>query len=497
VAQAQLFQSMVARTLGALATIPKENLIKELTSFRKTANGTSVPAGRRFYLTPNQFNNIQSIRNWVDIVINQGGSIYLSTQINLFDDNWVATVSTEFSNESLDSASSKVDEKPAIPPFNGVNWHEVKDAILRALQARHGAAGIPLAYLVRRERTIFSEADADLPVVEKRILSQKHSGPLFDKDNRELYQFLSHTFSNTSLSALVSGISNSNGLKAWEALLSNCQGASYTMEVKNRAKTILDNSFYDGKSSNFTFAQYYELHVKAHNMLLALGKDHEMNEEEKIFNFVSHLKDATLMNTYLSNRNNVVCHTFHGLYEFMDGGLRFLNPLGKGRALKVGGRHGQRTISGVEQVDGRGRSRGRGRGGRDGNRNGGRGGRGRGGGRTRGVRGRGGRYTPYEREKRYEPLPDNININEFVPQAALDGLTEGQRNTFYAMRRHPATASIVSSIQTSIASTRTTSGSEVPAEIGTSIGNGSVAAGSIGSGIPPSQAGRGFGRGRP
>lgn len=486
---AQLFQTMVARNLGALAAIPRENLVKELTSFRKTANGTSVPAARRFYLMPIQYNNIQSVRNWADIAIIQGGSVYYDHQIGLFDEEWMKQVAAEFSNESLDAAPAQTDEKAVtIPQFNGVNWHEVKDSIIRALQIKRGAAGIPLAYLVRTDRVIFSENDASLSVVEKRISSQKHSGPLFDRDNRDLYQFLANTFNNTSLSALVKGVSNSNGLKAWEALISNCQGASYAMEVKNRAKTLLDNSFYDGKSAQFTFAQYYELHVKAHNMLQALGRDYEMSEEEKIFNFVAHLKEPTLMNTYLSNRNNSVCQTFRGLYEFMDGGLRILNPLGKGRALKVNGRNGQRIMAGFE-TGGRGRGRGRGRGGREGGRHAGRGGRGRDGGRGRHGRGRNSsHYSPYNKDKKYEALPANINTNDYVPQSVLDGLTEGQRNTFYELRRNPAAASIISSLQSTIASTRTES---IPSE----IGSGAASTAGTSSGTPPSQAGRGFGRG--
>ena len=104
--------------------------VKELTSFHKTANGTSTPAGRRFYLTPNQFNCIQCLRNWTDIVINQGVSTFSTEQINLFDDDWVKSVSIEFSNESLDLAPHS-DDKVTIPAFNGVNWHEVKEAITR------------------------------------------------------------------------------------------------------------------------------------------------------------------------------------------------------------------------------------------------------------------------------------------------------------------------------------------------------------------------------
>ena len=486
---AQLFQSMVADTLSALSLIPKENLVKELTSFRKTANSTSTPASRRFYLTPNQFNCIQCLRNWTDIVINQGGSAFSSQQINLFDDDWVRSISVEFSNESLDLVPHS-DDKVTVPTFDGVNWHEVKEAIVRALQSRRGAAGIPLAYLVRDKRIIYSETDQASSLIEKRIQSQKHSGPLFEKDNRDLYQFLSITFAGTSLSTLINGVTNSNGLKAWESLINNCQGTSYAMEVKNRAKTLLDNSFYDGKSNQFTFAQYYEIHVKAHNMLQALGDEYKMTEEEKIFNFVAHIKEQSLMNTYLANRNNAACQTFNGLYEFMDGGLRILNPLGKGRTLKVNGRNGQRTISSVESGRGNGSRGGYGRGsggrGHGSNQGRGRGGRGRGrnGGRGRG-RGRSNSYSPYNKERKYDPLPPNINVNEYVPQDVIDGLTEAQKNTFYEMRRNPGAANVIASIQTTLASTSTTVNDT----------NGNPNTESSSSGVPPSQAGRAFGRG--
>jgi hypothetical protein len=119
------------------------------------------------------------------------------------------------------------------------------------------------------------------------------TGDDFRIDNRRVYLVLKGLVIDGPGWAFIRKFNkDQDGRGAYFALKAQAEGQSAITTRLNKAYAMIQNASYNGRSKNFTFDKYIEIHQKAHNELLALGES--ISETKKVRDFLQHISDPKL-----------------------------------------------------------------------------------------------------------------------------------------------------------------------------------------------------------
>ena len=195
-----------------------EDQITQVISNQNKLYRNHSQANHRCYINATQTTRIQTFRKWSIIAVKEGGAMYDVGDVGEFTSDWVDEILDEF-NQTKTNATTPGALSVKVPKFNGNNWYEVKSALLMALSAVYGEAGIPLTYLVRDIRKTWEQTDGYASLQHRRIDTKAHDGSDFNKDNADFYRILGQEFTSTTLEDVIKNITRSDGVRACKAIL--------------------------------------------------------------------------------------------------------------------------------------------------------------------------------------------------------------------------------------------------------------------------------------
>ena len=388
----------------------------------------------RCYIKASQQNHILAFRKWAIFAIRDAQAEYDVNTVGEFDLAWITSICEEYNMDDPEPTSQSTSLSVSVDKFDGSNWYEVKSQFIALMSTRIGQAGLPLTYLIRKERLTWEDSEEITSLQERRMATKLHEGTAFEVDNRELYRILLQTFSSTTLEDTIKTEQRSqSGLAAWNKIIRNVEGASFHSELKREADALISKAFFDPNRA-FTFSQYFSVHTKAHEMFAAANAP--TAEWKKIEDFMKGIKCSALHNDYrmLKDRPEYV-ESFAAFYNKLNENYRMLCQQG---IITPANPHKRRISELESDYSSRGRGNGRGRG-RFSYPNRGRGrGAGRGFGRGRGHgRGRGrGRNHTSSQSVDLSCLPRDLDLNNLsFENNTWWGFTQQQRDTINALRR--------------------------------------------------------------
>ena len=180
----------------------------------------------RCYITALQQKYILALYRWTIFAITDAGAKYETDEVEEFTEPWVRAIVDEYNIPDPGKTPQSTSFSVEVPKFQGTNWFEVKSKFVSLLNTRIGSAGIPLSYLVRTVRKTWEDTEDVQPLQERRMQTKKLEGNSFNRDNREFYRILLHTFSGTTLEDIVkSEQGTNNGLLSWNKIKANVEGS--------------------------------------------------------------------------------------------------------------------------------------------------------------------------------------------------------------------------------------------------------------------------------
>jgi hypothetical protein len=194
----------------------------------------------------------------------------------------------------------KPDDKPdgVVPEFKDMTkWPTFEERLLTffATEMRNKNTGAPLSYVVRENKDVTPEAlEATYESVDAQLIATLSlTGDDFCIDNRRVYLVLKGLVIDGPGWAFIRKFNkDQDGRGAYFALKAQAEGQSAITTRLNKAYAMIQNASYNGRSKNFTFDKYIEIHQKAHNELLALGES--ISETKKVRDFLQHISDPKL-----------------------------------------------------------------------------------------------------------------------------------------------------------------------------------------------------------
>lgn len=194
----------------------------------------------------------------------------------------------------------KPDDKPdgVVPEFKDMTkWPIFEERLLTffATEMRNKNTGAPLSYVVRENKDVTPEALGDTyeSVDAQLVATLSLTGDDFRIDNRRVYLVLKGLVIDGPGWAFIRKFNNNqDGRGAYFALKAQAEGQSAITTRLNKAYAMIQNASYNGRSKNFSFDKYIEIHQKAHNELLALGES--ISETKKVRDFLQNISDPKL-----------------------------------------------------------------------------------------------------------------------------------------------------------------------------------------------------------
>jgi hypothetical protein len=337
-------------------------------------------------------------------------------RINEIDSDMAALFIKEQSElESADSITKDQLPEVAITKLTHSNWRTFKQSVLDVLSRTRGAHGIPLTYVIREQEN-GDYYDVYPTIIDKLVACTAHQGMQYKTDNMQVYTFLRDKTNETPAESTVAKFRRTlDGRAAWMALIALNESESYKRQLKSTAMTMIRNAVWNGPKKKFTLNDYYNVHVKAHNMLLEA--DSPLSDELKIQHFQDGIKEIRSIEQSTATLARVGDGDFAAYYRDLSSSLTsiytLLNNAQSSRTIEGSDqRYINQMNSGQPQ-----RGRGRGRGGRNHNR----------GGRSRGGRGRG-RHT-FGGQHYWQPEDKEYSNEEWSK------LSHGQRQAVIHFRR--------------------------------------------------------------
>jgi hypothetical protein len=222
---------------------------------------------------------------------------------------------------------------------------KVFDKIKTILTRVRGAAGIPLAYVIRHQLEPpngdddppYGKEDSIYPSYDKEMIArapilkpgtwrdgqEEHletSGPFaanFKGDNMKVWSILHAMLSTTGAWQHVKKFTaGQNGHQAWRTLQTHYFGTDKIDLMANAILTALKNLHYSGDRANFTFDKYCTAHVEQHNQHAALQEYgiKPLEERDKILHFQQGIKDPT----FEPVRSSIIIGKAYGKFQDFD-----------------------------------------------------------------------------------------------------------------------------------------------------------------------------------
>jgi hypothetical protein len=194
----------------------------------------------------------------------------------------------------------KPDDKPdcVVPEFKDMTkWPTFEERLLTffAAEMRNKNTGAPLSYVVRESKDVTPETlEVSYESVDAQLVTTLSlTGDNFRIDNRHVYLVLKGLVIDGPGWAFIQKVNkDQDGRGAYFTLKAQAEGQSGITTHLDKAYAMIQNASYKGRSKNFTFDKYIEIHQKAHNELLALGET--ISETKKDCDFLQNISDPKL-----------------------------------------------------------------------------------------------------------------------------------------------------------------------------------------------------------
>ena len=131
------------------------------------------------------------------------------------------------------------------------------------------------------------------------------TGPNFSKDSEALYYlFVQHIGADGIGSNIVKQFKTTkNGYRCYHAFEAHFKNDAYLENKATKAGSAIQNATYRGERRTFTLETYYGIMPNAFNDLDHCGISHKLNEQRKVTNFESSLKDNTAVTWAITAKN--------------------------------------------------------------------------------------------------------------------------------------------------------------------------------------------------
>ena len=338
--------------------------------------------------------------------------------LNGIDVNRLRDLRVNYANAVRDNTARTAQRLPEMTSvkLTTKSWGEWKTNFQEVLSRIYGVNKIPLTYVVRN-MAVNNYNVAYASRMERLVACCAFQGEAYREDNQKVWSLLvQHVGDVQEGKAIITRFKTSkNGRATWEHLISHFESDSYKQNLKQTAKSKINEAHYSGELPTFGMSKYHTIFSTAFNDLEEAGEP--KSEEAKISDFRLGILDSQAINCCSQADSEfkqlpLLEQTFEAFYNLMKGKLDIhITQHSISRNRTTSGRTA--TIRNINSSKpGRGRGRGRGRGGRGGRYNNG--------GRNHGGFGRGGRGS---NNSFYD------GRNAFYPQAKMYPQQEWQNLT--------------------------------------------------------------------
>jgi hypothetical protein len=160
------------------------------------------------------------------------------------------------------------------------------------LSRQKGSNGIPLSYIVGKERTFAPDPtrsyndDNWSTLNEKLVACAVHEGAKYEQDTNDVFTLIATHFNAIEADSTIKKFKRTrNGKDCWAALKKHFESASSKNILRTEALATIRGSIYNGPKKNFDLSSLYLKHTQAHNMLVEAGLPY--TEAQKIQEFQS------------------------------------------------------------------------------------------------------------------------------------------------------------------------------------------------------------------
>jgi hypothetical protein len=222
------------------------------------------------------------------------------------------------------------------------------------LKQKRGHYGTPLVYVIRENSELPAQDPGyGQPTLEQELITRTpHSGTLFVRDNRAVWRIIRNTVKDGPGWDWIKRLeAQEDGRSAYFQIRDHFVGASYSESILDDANNRILNTFYDGKSRNFTFEDYCTRLKGAYTDLYNHGEPKEHTAQVR--EFLRGIRDPRLDNAVkvVKGHPDTLGATMDAAIAYMQ---LFVDPNEKERT-----KPGTRTISEVNQDGGDGANGGR------------------------------------------------------------------------------------------------------------------------------------------
>ena len=234
---------------------------------------------------------LKALRLWGEYKKLRGEDADVSTYTEVMSNAWVQRL-----NEL--SMHDKQDKHDTMPKklTNMTDWSvfdESLQAILGKLRSKDN--GTPLTYLTRKHTTVsptFYTYDWE-SIDQDMIHTVQHEGPTFENDSKTLFDIMQPALVDGPGWAFVKKYAKKQqGRDAYLTLQKQATGTSAMNAKKSLAYNQIEMAQYTGRSSKFTFDDYINRHVCAHNDLEECSEP--VPEGRKVAVFLKGITDPRL-----------------------------------------------------------------------------------------------------------------------------------------------------------------------------------------------------------
>jgi hypothetical protein len=263
-------------------------------SISPAANGVQAAgnAAQQVRLPLVAMHKLRAMRYWVLAQRRQG----LVEDANDFDNEVaVATLAIMRAEDEFKEASAAIVLDKPTPLTDIHKWTKFWLKFMTYLGRVHGAAKIPLTYLIRKQGEVTAAVlAADYLTIEDRLLATTVlAGSHFALDNVTLYnEFKPLVVDGPGWGFIKKFDKTQNGRGAVLALQAQAEGQSALQTRKNKAYASCMNAIYKGPRKGYSFDNYVSLHQEAHNELMDL--EEPVPEAKKVTDFLKGIQATEL-----------------------------------------------------------------------------------------------------------------------------------------------------------------------------------------------------------
>ena len=191
---------------------------------------------------------------------------YMTQRPLVYADATLASITAVFDwYEELEAELPDTSVATFSPNINRRSWFE---SIQSFLGTKKGKAGVPLTYVLSSTGVIdpaVPDPGFGLPSFQEDLATRgRHDGTFWAADNNTVWRLLELKCRDTDAwSTIAAYEATRNGAQAYNALSNQYMGQDIKRLLRTEATNVLQHSWFDGQSKNYTFEQHVNKYRRA------------------------------------------------------------------------------------------------------------------------------------------------------------------------------------------------------------------------------------------